>query len=230
MNLDIVACLQLRDCLFERNLDEVRANLSVTVALARIKKMDRLHPKRHSIATVQSDAMRYHHSRITIVREVRKFPMAIDLTAANALPPLSNKLFRIFARFEFALKMAGFAEMRRGKVEIAWDRFSNSVAIGPAFLQHLRDHNICPTILDAPPKADLIENGSYGFEQQVGKPNCIQDLFGAVRRVRNNLFHGGKYFDDDKRRNRLFVREAIAILLLAAEKHPDINFYFEGRA
>jgi len=156
--------------------------------------------------------------------------MAIDLTEANTLPPLSNKLFRIFARFEFSLKMAGFAYMRGDSVEIAWDRFANSVPIGRRFMAHVRDNNVCPTILAYPPKPDPIEQGRYGFAEHVALPDSVQDVFGAVRRVRNNLFHGGKYFDDDKTRNRLLVKEAIAVLLLAAEWHPEVNFIFEGRA
>ncbi|NKK01234.1 hypothetical protein GFL63_21000 [Rhizobium leguminosarum bv. viciae] len=156
--------------------------------------------------------------------------MGVDLTAANALPRQANKLFRIFARFEFALKMAGYAEMKKDKLDIAWDKFANSKPIGVPFLRYVREHKICPTILNAPPKSDLMENGRYGFEQNAKQPQSVQELFGAVRRVRNNLFHGGKYFDDDKTRDRLFVREAIAVLLLAAEKHPEVNFFFEGRA
>jgi len=162
--------------------------------------------------------------------KIESVEMAVDLTAANALPRQANKLFRIFARFEFALKMAGYAEMKKGKLDIAWDRFANSEPIGGTFLSYVREHNICPTILNAPPKADFIENGLYGFEQNAEPPQSVQELFGAVRRVRNNLFHGGKYFGNDKSRDRRFVREAIAVLLLAAEKHPDVNFFFEGRA
>lgn len=156
--------------------------------------------------------------------------MAVDLRAANALPPLANKLFRVFARFEFALKMAGFADDHRGKVEVSWDRFANSPPIGRQFWAFVRDRNLCPTILASPPRAEKIEQGQYGFEEEARRPASAQDLFGAVRRVRNNLFHGGKYFDDDQQRSRLLVKETIAILLTAAEQHPDINFYFEGRA
>ncbi|WP_233938999.1 hypothetical protein [Rhizobium leguminosarum] len=128
------------------------------------------------------------------------------------------------------MKMTGFAHMRRDCVDIDWDRFANSAPIGRQFFAHIRDHNICPTILAEPPKSDYIEQGRYGFADHVNSPSCAQELFGAVRRVRNNLFHGGKYFDDDHRRNRLLVKETIAVLLLAAEWNPDVNFCFEGRA
>lgn len=156
--------------------------------------------------------------------------MVVDLTATNRLPPLANQLFRIFARFEFALKMAGFVRMKGRNVEICWDQFANSEPIGTAFFSFVKAEQICPTILSAPPKADRFENGQYGFVEHASPILCAQDLFGALRRVRNNLFHGGKYFDDDARRNRRLVREAIAILLLAAERHPEVNFFFEGRA
>ncbi len=156
--------------------------------------------------------------------------MTVDLTAANRLPPLANKLFRIFARFEFALKMAGFVEMRGNRVEVCWDRFANSAPIGADFLARVIADGLAPTMLAAPPKADRVENGQYGFNETASEILSAQDLFGAIRRVRNNLFHGGKYFDDDFPRNRRLVKEALSILLFAAERHPDVNFFFEGRA
>lgn len=51
-----------------------------------------------------------------------------------------------------------------------------------------------------------------------------------VRRARNNLLHGGKYFDDNMERSRLLVEQAIEILLLACERHDEVQARFEGRA
>lgn len=156
--------------------------------------------------------------------------MAIDLGAANQLPQRADEFFRIFARFEFALKMAGFGAMRGGRVEINWNLFANSNHIGKPFFSYVKEENICPIILVSPPKAELIENGQYAFKEEASAINSVQGLFGAVRRVRNNLFHGGKYFDDDDERNRILVAEAITVLLCAVERHSEVKFFFEGRA
>lgn len=156
--------------------------------------------------------------------------MSVDLKAANQLPPRSDELFRIFARFEFALKMAGYCRPQGDKVEIDWDRFANNPNMGKPFFKFAIASNICPTMLSDPPKAETISEGRWGFASSAAKPNSVQDMMGHVRRVRNNMFHGGKYFDGNEERDAVLVSEAIAILLAAAEKDPDINFFFEGRA
>lgn len=156
--------------------------------------------------------------------------MVVSVDAANALPERSDELFRIFARFEFALKMAGYCELRREAVILNWDRFANSNAISKKFYDYVCQTGICPTMLNSPPKSETIAAGVWGFSDEVLKPSSPQELFGALRRVRNNLFHGGKYFDDDHDRNAMLVSEAISVLLLAAAWHTDLGFYFEGKA
>jgi hypothetical protein len=156
--------------------------------------------------------------------------MTLDLTAANTLPARSDELFRIYSRFEFALKMARYCKLNGKAVEVEWDRFANNRMIGQDFFNHIRKANICPTLTLDPPKLETITNGLWGFAGQAKKPRCSQDLFGLIRRVRNNLFHGGKYFGDNTERDALLVSEAISVLLLAAEWDNEINFFFEGRA
>jgi hypothetical protein len=158
-----------------------------------------------------------------------KLTMSISLDAANALPDRSDELFRIFARFEFALKMAGFCKMRNNAVVLDWDCFANSNQIGKKFFDHVCEAEVCPTLIGSPPKSETIADGAWGFNCVVAKPTSPQELFGALRRVRNNLFHGGKYFDDDNDRNEKLVSDAISVLLLAAECHTDVGCYFEGR-
>lgn len=155
---------------------------------------------------------------------------SVNLDAANRLPPRSDELFRIYARFEFALKMAGHCALQGKAVEVNWDAFANKETIGKKFFDHVRDTGMCPTMMKDPPKPETIKDGQWGFADQATNPVCAQDLFGLVRRVRNNLFHGGKYFDDDPRRNTAIVAEAISILLLSLEWDNEVNFYFEGRA
>ncbi|KAB2684399.1 hypothetical protein [Brucella tritici] len=156
--------------------------------------------------------------------------MSVDVTAANNLPPRADELFRIFARFEFALKMAGYAKMDHGMVKICWDDFAKSDAIGDKFFREVDGSKTLPLLMNDPPKADRILDGRYGFEDRAQPPKCVIELFRHVRRVRNNLFHGGKYFDYDIVRSEQLIAEAIYTLLLACERHPDVNFFFEGRA
>lgn len=156
--------------------------------------------------------------------------MSVDVAAADNLPPRAEELFRIFARFEFALKMVGYATMNRGMVKICWDDFAKSASIGDQFFREVQASTDYPLLLTDPPKADRITDGQYGFEEHAQLPVCAADLVILVRRVRNNLFHGGKYFKDDINRSERLIAEAINVLLLACERHPDVNFIFEGRA
>jgi len=152
----------------------------------------------------------------------------VDLSAANKLPPRADDLFRIFARFEFALKMAGLAKMRGSMVVVKWDEFAECKVVGEPFVDKLRQEGVCPLLFAKPPQTEIVSDGRYDFEV-VDPPTTATELFGAVRRVRNNLFHGGKYFDDDRDRNEQLVAEAIAVLLLAVVRRDDVLYFFEGR-
>jgi hypothetical protein len=57
----------------------------------------------------------------------------------------------------------------------------------------------------------------------------VQELFVAVRRVRNNLFHGRKSGDPDEDRNANLISEAIAVLIEALKRCEDLRAHFEGR-
>ncbi len=97
--------------------------------------------------------------------------MGVDVTAAENLPPRADELFRIFARFEFALKMVGYATMSRGMVKIRWDEFAKSAPIGDQFFREVQASKDYPLLLTDPPKADRITDGQYGFEQHASYRN-----------------------------------------------------------
>ena len=57
-----------------------------------------------------------------------------------------------------------------------------------------------------------------------------QSLFVAVRRARNNLFHGEKFIGDpagDERGAQLLT-ESLWVLELALLKHPQVKAVYEG--
>ena len=62
----------------------------------------------------------------------------------------------------------------------------------------------------------------------------VHELFAAVRRVRNNLVHGGKsgdpeYDPDDPCRNEKLIREAQWIIEEALHQMEDVKIHFEGQ-
>lgn len=59
-------------------------------------------------------------------------------------------------------------------------------------------------------------------------PTNIQSLADAVKRVRNNLFHGGKAGDQDSDRNDELEKESILFLLEAIAVDETFRKTFEN--
>lgn len=154
--------------------------------------------------------------------------LPIDMAATNTLPERGQELMRVVARFEYALKEIGYGKMGAGgAVEAKWDEFANK-ELTSDFLKHVRNNKIAPTILSNPPSRQILNGSSLDWDA-TAPPTDIQSLVGAVRRVRNNLVHGGKSGDKDSDRNNLLVAEAIAVLTEALRAHSDLRFMFEGK-
>lgn len=147
------------------------------------------------------------------------------MSAANRVPERACEFFRIFSRFEFALKANGFVRSRNDAPEANWDDFANR--LGSEFYTKIRNDNVAPTLLTSPPKAQDYTAG-YLVWRDRSQPQNVQDLFGAVRRVRNNLFHGGKSGNPDSQRDERLIAEVIAVLESALGTHAEVRQSFEG--
>ncbi len=98
---------------------------------------------------------------------------------------------------EYALKATGFFEKsrRRGRMlaEADWKEFAKAVQVALAGAdEEVRKAVNC--ILSNPPKKQVIVDGRLQWECT---PPCAENeadrVLLYVRRVRNNLFHGGKF-------------------------------------
>ena len=134
------------------------------------------------------------------------------------LDGLTYEFFRTFARFEYALKARGFCRRgRSGNAAPDWDRFAESAPVrgvlcdpvGPGLTEAVE------YILSHPPRTQVIENGRLtwrdGPPRATGQSGRVLEL---VRRVRNNLFHGGKgnqHWFDPARTERL-LKHSLTIL------------------
>lgn len=143
------------------------------------------------------------------------------------LPPRAVELFAVMSRIEFALKENGWGKASRdGAVEVSWDRYANK-QLGPKFLAALQDKAVCPTLLSRPPSLQILAGESLDWEERPA-PTSVQDLIGAVRRVRNNLFHGGKSGSPDRDRDEKLVGEALAVLESVLGWDYDLQLRFQG--
>jgi hypothetical protein len=63
------------------------------------------------------------------------------------------------------------------------------------------------------------------------RENDARYLLRVVRDVRNNLFHGGKFQDDESAelaRDRLLIDSAIIVLQVSADVDDSIRTFFDG--
>jgi hypothetical protein len=115
------------------------------------------------------------------------------LDLLNVPRELTLEFLATFARFEFALKKAGYARGDDSEVSAYWDAFANDVAkidaaaLAPvlAASQYVQQH---------PPKKQVLDHGVIRWvDRQGSSGSAIGDVLRSVRTVRNNVFHGGKF-------------------------------------
>lgn len=111
-----------------------------------------------------------------------------------APPPASAAavaLFAYFSRFEFALKEAGYLFAgRSSRAQPDWQRFARLPAVAAVFGRLKRDEQVL-LLIETPPREQILQGGMMDWRD----PPPVADaeaLVEAVKRVRNNLFHGGK--------------------------------------
>ncbi|SEI03712.1 hypothetical protein [Paracoccus alkenifer] len=137
-------------------------------------------------------------------------------------------LFKCMMRLEFAVKEAGY--VRRGSrnaAEIDWDEYARN-RLGPGFWRQVQGAEEIKPLIQTPPKKQIVDdNGSLDW-RNAGEVTCVQELIGAVRRVRNNLFHGGKSGDPDAERNDELFAASLCVIELILKKDDRVRTIFTG--
>lgn len=155
-----------------------------------------------------------------------------------------NRLFRflvLFARWECSLKRTGFfkpADKRRGdQAEADWNAYADSVASSISALASSQWVRAREYLVSHPPKRQIIHNGSVIWRDKPRRSNesDVRYLFRAVKDVRNNLFHGGKYPDpsgpvEELARDRLLIDSATTVLETCLELDERVGRLFDEAA
>lgn len=157
--------------------------------------------------------------------------VSVDFRKSELLPDGAERFFKIFSRFEFALKESGFLPEKDGRALANWNAFAGALTMD--FFDDVVRSGRADTLLHNPPKRQISRNRSLSFEPTEA-PKNTQQLLEAICMVRNNLFHGGKSGDpdadySDPHRNEKLIAESQWVLELALERHNDVRFAFEGR-
>jgi hypothetical protein len=139
----------------------------------------------------------------------------------NLDPRLACEFLAVFARYEFALKASGFAEGDDAKA--AWDRYARNIDAGLTQLNSAELTAAVDYLLGQPPKKQILVNGKLQWRDappDVHLPRAEQALL-MVRRVRNNLFHGGKFIPGDER-DQVLVNHSLVVLQACLPLDADV--------
>lgn len=160
--------------------------------------------------------------------------MIRDVRNAFDANPVVGMFMLNFSRFEFALKVCGFVRASRDDLaEPEWDRFASHIAqrfdvwwIAPPDLWR-DDWILAKRLMDAPPRVQRYVDGRLQWQtKSLGDGPISKQICVAVRRVRNNLFHGGKDLLARLSRDRELVESSDAVLRVLLFLDSDIRDCF----
>lgn len=145
---------------------------------------------------------------------------------------LATELFRVFAQFEYCLKVTGYCVAGTGDAANPdWTRFA--LELPPLTQQGGADVAAAIAyMLQNPPKKQVYVDNVLQWRDVAPQAKSENDfIFLYVRRVRNNLFHGGKFngrFFNPERSKEL-LEHSITILMAAIVMSPLILEAYEQR-
>lgn len=143
------------------------------------------------------------------------------------LPDSAVELFAVLSRFECALKRAGYCEPTE-EAKPSWNAFAER--LGKPFFEKISASHQADTLLLSPPKKQIQVNRRLDWAGS-NRPANVHEVFVMVRRVRNNLFHGGKYPSgpvSDVSRDERLLRESLWVIESALAAAPDVSAEFES--
>ncbi len=150
------------------------------------------------------------------------------------LDQLAFQFFKVFAQCEYALKAMGFGRAARGgdAAEADWDRFAND--IGVLLLQETQEDVVAVRtyLLTEPPKRQVWIDGVVKWAMVSNNDRSAQMLFGHIRRVRNNLYHGGKFHAEwiAPDRSRELMSKSLLLLEHLAASNEELDHAMRGNA
>ena len=158
------------------------------------------------------------------------------LSEMNADQAVILPFFAAFSRFEFALKQSGYA-IGEDSVSANWDRFAADLDANFDRKRTVTLAEAVDYLIKHPPKKQARKGGVLIWvASPAGNARELANLLIYVRRLRNNLFHGGKYpglVVDDPGRDTTLLRHGLTILdecLTLCDQHsPKVSDAFYGR-
>lgn len=155
------------------------------------------------------------------------------MDAPASLDALSFEFFREFARCEYCLKAVGLREPKRRDPTADWAAFAGQVQ---SVFETPPSQEIADAInyyLSTPPRKQVVRNGLLDWEaSEPDHRNQAELVLRHVCRVRNNLFHGGKFNGHwfEPQRSEELLRHGLVILRAVVAAHSSVRQAYEQRA
>lgn len=132
--------------------------------------------------------------------------------------------FNYFSRFEHALKMRGFKKLdHKGYIiGVDWANFSPAIQY-PTKLEQL--DKAIEYLCQFPVKRQR-DDLSWEKVDPIAPAN-FADALNQVPRIRNNLFHGGKYLKPDPDRDGALIDAAIVLIKVCLINDPQLKHEFD---
>lgn len=150
--------------------------------------------------------------------------------AAADLESLAFEFFREFARYEYCLKATGLREESRA-AKASWSRYAAEVT---HVIDAPQGQDLVSAIgyfTDHPPKKQIVNDGVLGWDEALPDHQSKAELILLlVCRLRNNLFHGGKFNGHwfEPQRSEDLMQHALVILRACAQGHPQVRVAYAG--
>ena len=148
---------------------------------------------------------------------------------SEELDKLASELFHTFSRIEYALKSSGFND-GDGPAKANWRNFALAVESLIATPHSVALINAIKFIMEKPPKKQVILDHKLKWE--VAEPSTdskADKLLLYVRRIRNNLFHGGKFNGHwfEPERSKPLLQHSLVVLHECIDYVEDVKKAYE---
>ena len=144
---------------------------------------------------------------------------------------LISEFFLAFSKFEYALKMAGIHN-GNGNAKADWRAFAESISNKFDKNKNRTLAECVDYILKNPPNKQIVKDGNLQWaDTPPDSKSEIDLLLQYVCRVRNNLFHGGKYKSrmlENPDRSELLIIGCRNILAYCLELSSNVKEAFAG--
>ena len=120
-----------------------------------------------------------------------------------------GSLVATFARFEYALKLAGYLKHEKpgASAEAGWARFAAD--LGDGFLAQCRSVPEIAVLFIAPPRLLKVDRDQAVSWKKPRVVNSVSDVFAVVQDVQGNLFHGDSRVHGERDGERIVAAQAV---------------------